>query len=853
MAGAIFPIHNGRLENDLDMNGYIFVGSSAPVPSTRTVNGYPLSADVQLDNFDVAAVPLPDPLSLTPATKTKITYNVYGLVTAGADATTADIADSTNRRYVTDAQRSVIIATSGTNTGDQDLSGYSLTTHTHTFASLTSKPTTISGYGITDAFTQAAADALYSVLGHVHTFASLTSKPTTIAGYGVTDAYTKTEVDNAVSSAVVGLLDDRGNYNASGNVFPSSGGSGSAGAILKGDVWTISVAGTLNGIAVTAGDVLRALTDSPGQTGSNWVVTENNLGYVPVNAAGTLALAGFSSITGTLPVANGGTGITSFGTGVATALGINVGSAGAFITFNGAGGTPSSLTLTNATGLPIAGIASLGTNIATFLGATKPTTIAGYGITDFNSLGDARWQPLDSDLTSWATVTRASGFDTFVATPSSANLAALLTDETGSGANVFGTSPTIVTPTISSISSAVGVTLNLAATISAATTAGIAGTAVTITASNAVAGTVTAGAVAGGGVTITAGNAARLTSGNANGGDITLVTGSGIGTGVMGSVLFPDGTTTKPGFAFAASTGTGFYRGGSDQFWFLAGSANVFRYLSQTLDLSSVTKLAWSSDTSYSSRDLSLQRVSAGVLEIDTGTTGNWSALKLGNYDTATNTVTDGLTIAHKSSSGTPAAGYGEGILFNLNSSTTADQNAMRLRTEWTTATHASRTSKYVLSLVNNAGALSDVWTIAGDGTVTATGVINAPAASLSSATTQPLILNTTGGVNNNLRWDLGSVTKWYTGVGSSDDRYRFLNSDANGTAEIFSLYQDKSSAFGGPTKLKNYTVATLPTGVEGQIAYVTDALAPAFLSTVVGGGTVKTQVFYNGTNWVAQ
>ncbi len=50
-------------------------------------------------------------------------------------------------------------------------------------------------------------------------------------------------------------------------------------------------------------------------------------------------------------------GITP-GTGVATALAVNVGSAGAFTTFNGAGGTPSSLTLTNATGLPVAGITS---------------------------------------------------------------------------------------------------------------------------------------------------------------------------------------------------------------------------------------------------------------------------------------------------------------------------------------------------------------------------------------------------------------------------------------------------------------------------------------------------------------
>ncbi|NBW13486.1 MAG: tail fiber domain-containing protein [Caulobacteraceae bacterium] len=54
-----------------------------------------------------------------------------------------------------------------------------------------------------------------------------------------------------------------------------------------------------------------------------------------------------------LPVASGGTGITAFGTGVATALGVNVGSAGAFVINGGALGTPSSGTLTNATGLPL--------------------------------------------------------------------------------------------------------------------------------------------------------------------------------------------------------------------------------------------------------------------------------------------------------------------------------------------------------------------------------------------------------------------------------------------------------------------------------------------------------------------
>jgi hypothetical protein len=56
--------------------------------------------------------------AITGATNTKITYDAKGLVTAGAAATTADIAASTNKNYVTDAQLTVISNTSGTNTGD---------------------------------------------------------------------------------------------------------------------------------------------------------------------------------------------------------------------------------------------------------------------------------------------------------------------------------------------------------------------------------------------------------------------------------------------------------------------------------------------------------------------------------------------------------------------------------------------------------------------------------------------------------------------------------------------------------------------------------------------------------------
>lgn len=57
------------------------------------------------------------------------------------------------------------------------------------------------------------------------------------------------------------------------------------------------------------------------------------------------------------------------GTGALTALGINVGTAGAFVVNGGALGTPSSGVATNLTGLPIGGLTGLGTGVATALAA----------------------------------------------------------------------------------------------------------------------------------------------------------------------------------------------------------------------------------------------------------------------------------------------------------------------------------------------------------------------------------------------------------------------------------------------------------------------------------------------------
>jgi hypothetical protein len=85
------------------------------------------------------------------------------------------------------------------------------------------------------------------------------------------------------------------------------------------------------------------------------------VGTFTVNAQGQLTLAGNTTVT---PAVGS---ITGLGTGVATALAVNVGSAGSFVTFDGALGTPSSGTVTNLTGT-----ASI--NINGTVGATTPTT-----------------------------------------------------------------------------------------------------------------------------------------------------------------------------------------------------------------------------------------------------------------------------------------------------------------------------------------------------------------------------------------------------------------------------------------------------------------------------------------------
>lgn len=100
-------------------------------------------------------------------------------------------------------------------------------------------------------------------------------------------------VKNYVDGAVTGSDHDAGDFDASGGYVPAIG-TGVASAIMKGDYWRITVAGTITGVTPNAslqvGDVLYAKVDGA-SAGSQFFAVQGNLNAATTTVTGTVMLA----------------------------------------------------------------------------------------------------------------------------------------------------------------------------------------------------------------------------------------------------------------------------------------------------------------------------------------------------------------------------------------------------------------------------------------------------------------------------------------------------------------------------------------------------------------------------------
>jgi len=300
-------------------------------------------------------------------------------------------------------------------------------------------------------------------------------------------------------------------------------------ATTKGDYYVVGVAGTQFTISFAVGDWIISngtawekvdLTDAVssvfGRTGavvgastdySSVGLTNTAIGasspstgaFTTVTASSTIAATGAvtgSNLSGTHSGTSSGTntgdqtitltgGVTGSGTGsFAATVVTNANLTGAITSV----GNATSLGSFSSANLASALTDETGSGAAVF--ATSPTlTTPILGTPSSGTLSSCTGLPISTGVSGLGT-----GIATLLATPSSANLAAAITDETGSGSLVFATSPTLVTPALGTPSALVGTNItgtaaafNINGTVGATTASSILAT--TIGATGLISGT----------------------------------------------------------------------------------------------------------------------------------------------------------------------------------------------------------------------------------------------------------------------------------------------------------------------------------------------------------------------------
>jgi hypothetical protein len=235
------------------------------------------------------------------------------------------------------------------------------------FSSLAGTPTTLAGYGITDAATTAQGALA----------ATAVQPQTSLSGYGITDAYTKAEVDSEIATATSSIVIQSGSTQSIDVVAADS------------TILVDSVNGTLNATTLTG-----ALPAIDGSALTSVTTAFSNITSTPTTIAGygitdaqsalvsgtniktvngeSLIGSGNISISG----GSGGSSFTNIGIGADDSTIRNIGEGESFLILGGTGITTASDAEGNIT---ITGVAQ---DFAFSSLTGKPTTIAGYGITD---------------------------------------------------------------------------------------------------------------------------------------------------------------------------------------------------------------------------------------------------------------------------------------------------------------------------------------------------------------------------------------------------------------------------------------------------------------------------------------
>lgn len=442
---------------------------------------------------------------------------------------------------------------------------------------------------------------------------------------------------------------------------------------------------------------------------------------------------------------------------------------------------------------------------------------------------DANWSALLSGKLEVSAVTGA--MQTFLATPTSANLAAAVSDETGTGALVFANSPTFITPALGTPAS--GVLTNCTALPLAAINgfaAGVATFLATPSSANLLAAmtskTGTGNLVFATSPTFITPALGTPASGNLA--NCTGVTAAGGGTGqsvyAIGDILYASGTAAlsilSAGAATYVLTSNG--AGTAPSWQAAAGGSFTGGLLTSVLGIVAGTVTApglyFSGDT-----NTGIYSAAADNLNITTGGTVRMSITNSG-ADILPNS--NGINFS--------TGGIRIGTTHALGWSSTAGGNGG----SW--SAYFEQTTTNILKLTTNAVERFRV---------DASGLFNIAQTALTAQFGVQSTLNTrVVAIVKGAASQSSNLQEWHDSAGT------VLAAVSAGGSVGIGISSPNANAkldVDGAILSKVYTVATLPTATNGLRAFVSNATATTFASTVAGGGSNKVPVYSDGTNWL--